>query len=701
MPESLRDAEPPSRGLREALHAFARSRTPLARWTRTLGFATLVGWLGGLAALALANGLHACVPLLIGNFVRPGSPQMLELRWEILLLPALGALVSGLVVRAILGAYGGQGTDQLVHAFHHENGRLGLPTPALKAVAAVGVISTGGSAGPEGPIAALGAALGSSIGRALDLEPREVRVLLVAGCAAGVGAVFGCPLGGALFAASVLYRQPAFEATALVSAFVASAIGYSTFATFWGTHTRVLAQADSLAFSSASELPVYVVLGLACGLTAIFYGFCLKTAERGFAAWRLTPWLKPAIGGLATGAIACLVPQVVDGEYRSVQAIFDGSFFAGGDQGAALHWAGLLALIVVAKCAATGLTVGSGSAGGVLGPSVAIGGFVGAAVGALLSAVAPELVPETLRRALVPVGMASVLASSMRIPIAAMAMVMEMTGSFGLIVPLMLATMTAYIVGHRFGIVSSQVPSPAESPAHAGDIVVALLERYHVEEVMDRAWPHHAMPATPLGAILASLPTGVRPMVPVLASGRLVGIISVPELRHVFDDPEIPSVVIAADLVSGAPACLQPRDTLYDAVTLFQERGLEAVPVVADLETRRFVGMLTRSSVYDTLKGHLERMRASLLSEHAGIAAIEEQSELVHLLGAMSSVETGSVERVPVGPELAGRSLREIDYRKTHGAEVLAIQTRERRFLCPPDPSRPLVEGDVLLVLGS
>jgi uncharacterized protein with PhoU and TrkA domain len=111
--------------------------------------------------------------------------------------------------------------------------------------------------------------------------------------------------------------------------------------------------------------------------------------------------------------------------------------------------------------------------------------------------------------------------------------------------------------------------------------------------------------------------------------------------------------------------------------------------------------MLTRSSVYDTLKGHLERMRASLLSEHAGIAAIEEQSELVHLLGAMSSVETGSVERVPVGPELAGLSLREIDYRRTRGAEVLAIQTRERRFLCPPDPARPLAEGDVLLVLSS
>lgn len=701
MPRTERDAEPPARGFRDALRAFARSRTPLARWTRTLGLATLVGWLGGLAALLLAGGLHAGVPLLIGNFVHPESPGMLEPRWEILLLPAFGALVSGIVVRAILGSYGGQGTDQLVHAFHHENGRMALPAPALKAAASVGVISTGGSAGPEGPIAALGAALGSSIGRALGLEPREVRVLLVAGCAAGVGAVFGCPLGGALFAASVLYRQPAFEAPALVSAFVASAIGYSTFASFWGTQTRVLAHTDSLAFASAAELPAYVFLGLVCGVTAIFYGFCLRAAERGFAALRLTPWIKPALGGLLTGAIACLAPQVMDGEYRTVQAAFDGSFFAGPEQGAWLYWAGLLALLVVAKCAATAATVGSGSAGGVLGPSVAIGGLVGAAVGSLLTALAPELVPDSLRRALVPVGMAGVLAAAMRIPIAAMAMAMEMTGSFGLIVPLMLATMSAYIVGRRFGIVSSQVPSPAESPAHAGDIVVALLERYHVEEVMDRAWPHRAMPSTPLGAIVASLPSGVRPVVPVLASGRLVGIVSVAELRNLLDDPEIPSVVIAADLVSGAPACLEPRDTLYDAVALFQQRGVDAVPVVEDRETLRFVGMLTRSSVYDTLRGHLERMRASLLREHAGIAAIEEQSELVHLLGAMSSVETGSVERVPVGPELTGRSLREIDYRRTRGVEVLAIQTRERHFLCPPDPARPLAEGDVLLVLSS
>jgi hypothetical protein len=109
--------------------------------------------------------------------------------------------------------------------------------------------------------------------------------------------------------------------------------------------------------------------------------------------------------------------------------------------------------------------------------------------------------------------------------------------------------------------------------------------------------------------------------------------------------------------------------------------------------------MISRAHVYENVKGSLGHMRESLLREHAGLAAIEEQSELVHLVGAMSTPDTGSVDRVPVSAELIGHSLREIDYRRAYGGQVLAIQTRERSLLCPPDPARPLAAGDVLLVL--
>jgi chloride channel protein, CIC family len=685
--------------LRARARYLVRTQHPLARWSRTLGLAVLVGWLSGLAALALATGLRSGADLLIGRFAAPGSAHVFRFRWQILLLPAAGGLLSGLLARVLAGREKGQGTDQMVHAFHHGNGTLRLRSPAVKAATAVGVISSGGSAGPEGPAAALGAAIGSAVGRLCGLTPRELRALLVAGCAAGVGAIFGCPLGGALFAASVLYRQPEFEGSALVSAFIASAVGYSTFHAFWGTGTRVLSHTESLAFASAGEMPVYALLGLVCGATAIVFSVCIRRSERAFAALPLPGWLKPGLGGLLTGAIACLVPQVMDGEYRFVQGIFNGSLLTITRPDQWLVWAGVLGLVVVAKCVATGTTVGSGAPGGLLGPSVAIGGIAGGALGALLTALAPGLVDDSLRRALVPVGMAGVLAASMRTPIAAIAMVMEMTGGFGLIVPLMLATMIAYVIGHRFGLVSAQTPTSAESPAHAGDAVVSLLERHRVAEVMDAHWPYRVHPATPLAAILRSLVPGVQPTVPVLSDERLVGLISMAELSHVLQEPEVPGILIAADLAARPGPALEPGDSLYEAVTLFQELGLDAVPVVADARERRYLGMISRAHVYETVKGSLGHMRESLLREHAGLAAIEEQSELVHLVGAMSTPDTGSVDRVPVSAELIGRSLREIDYRRTYGGQVLGIQTRDRRLLCPPDPARPLAAGDVLLVL--
>jgi CIC family chloride channel protein len=683
------------------LRWLARTRHPVARWGRTLALAVLVGWLAGLAALALASGLHVGAGLLVGRFAAPAGVELGRFELAILLLPAAGGLFSGLVVRWLARGARGAGTDQMVDAFHHRDGRLALRVPAVKAAAAVGVISSGGSAGPEGPIAGLGAAIGSSAGRLVGLAPREVRVLLVSGCAAGVGAVFGCPLGGALFAASVLYRQPEFEGSALVSAFVASAVGYSTFDAFAGNHGRVLSHAESLAFGGAAQIPVYVLLGLACGATAIFLWLCLTRVERAVARFRLPGWLEPAFGGLLTGAIACLVPQVMDGEHRFVNAIFSGALASDAAQAEWTRLAAFLALVVAAKCVATGTTVGSGAAGGVLGPSVAIGGMVGATLAALLASLAPELVDAPLRRALVPVGMAGVLAAAMRTPIAAMAMAMEMTGGFGLIVPLMLVTMTAYVVGRRFGLIDAQTPSSAESPAHAGDAVVALLERFRVADVMDTAWPQRALPSTPLAALVESLRPDVAPVVPVISGERLVGTVSMAELRHVLDESELPRVLIAADLLSEAYAAVEPRDTLYDAVSLFQELAVDALPVVEDRRGARYLGVVARSHAYEAVRDHLERLREGLLQEHAGLAVLEHESELAGLLGGMSSLETGRLERVRVGSDLAGRSLREIDFRRHRGGAVLAIRTREGGLLCPPDPERALRVGDALVVLRS
>ena len=671
------------------------------RLTRLIALSVLAGIAAGTAASALAAALRLGTSGIVGRVIELGGAETLPFDPALLLLPALGGLLSGLLVQRLAGLPIQQGTDQMVLAFHRHDGVLSLRGPAIRAAAAVGVISFGGSAGPEGPIAGLGAAIGSTVGRLLGMTPRERRALLIAGCAAGVGAIFHCPLGGALFATSVLYRRPEFEGSALVPAFVASAVGYATFSSLSGSGAYLFHDANELVLASALEIPIYLVLGLSCGAVAALFGASFRRVEAFFAGLAAVPvWLRPALGGLAAGAIACVLPQVMDSEYRMIQNALTGELFTGA-AGArdALGWAALLAAIVVAKCIATSFTVGSGGAGGVLGPSLFLGGAVGASLGALLQGAWPELGNEALRQALIPVGMAGVLAASMRTPIAALVMVVEMTGSFGLIVPLMLVVVTAYGVGRRYGLVAEQLPSPADSPTHAGDLLVSLLERVHVGDSARSVWPAVVEPATPLARIVAALPSGQPPTAIVVEAGRVRGVISFAELRQLVDEVELLPIAIAADLMTTRFASLAPDETLYDALGVFQRSGADALPVIG--VDGELLGVLTRGDVHEIVAQRLAAVRTDLLREHSGLAAIDEHGQLAHLLSGLPPAEAGRIERVPVAREWIGRSLREIDFRAALGGTVLAVHTADKRFLCPPDPGRALAAGDRLVVLSA
>lgn len=679
--------------LRAALRIRPRARLNL--------LSALAGIAAGAAAAALAGLLHFGAESLIGRFAELGGPEVFTPSWALLLLPAVGGLVSGLVVQRIAALPPQQGTDQMVTAFHARDGVLPLRGPSIRAAAAAWVISCGGSAGPEGPTAGLGAAIGSSIGQRFGVKPRERRSLLIAGCAAGVGAIFHCPLGGALFATSILYRRPEFEGSALVPAFVASAAGYATYTLLAGFDAYLFERADQLVFRGALDLPAYLLLGLACGGAAVLFGTTFRRLRGFFSRLAGVPlWLRPALGGLATGAVACALPQVMDGEYRLIQDALDGSLFQSsiGGERSPLVWAALFAAIVVGKCVATGFTAGSGASGGLLGPSLFLGGAVGAALGALAQAAFPNADLEPLRQALIPVGMGGVLAGTMRVPIAAIVMVVEMTGSYGLIVPLMLVTVMAFGVARRHGVVDGQLASAADSPTHAGDLLVNLLEQVHVRDVAAK-WPAVVSRSTPLAQIVSQLPKRQPATAVVVDGGRVRGVISFAELRQLVSESELMPIAIAEDLMSARFDSVAESDTLYDALEKLERARAEALPAL-DAEGR-FRGMLTRSAAYAHVSRKLAAVRKDLLREHAGLAAFEEHSQLAQLVAGLPAAETSRIDHVPVAPEWIGRSLREIDFRRARGATVLAVHTADKRFLCPPDPARNLEAGDRLVLLGS
>ncbi|MBI2922977.1 MAG: chloride channel protein [Planctomycetes bacterium] len=414
------------------------SHTP-ARLALMALWSLATGILAGLAARALDSSLAFGIPRLIGTVARPQDAAFLLFDWRLLAMPAAGGLVSGLVVTFLCRPMKAHGTAILIDAFHNHGGRLALRDAVFKALAAVGVISLGGSVGKEAVIAVLCAAIGAGVADALGMSRRQRRVLLVAGCGAGVGAIFKCPLGGALFACTVLYREPDIEADGLMPSIIASVTAYSVFVSIGGMGHRLLSGTGSLTFSRPSELPAFVLLGLACAVAGVVFSLAIRGVARTARALRVPAWLAPMAAGL----------------------------------------------------------------------------LVGAATGAALAAALPGVFPESLREAMIPVGMAGMLSASLRVPLAAVVMVMEMTGSYGLIVPLMLTSVAAYAVGRRWGVYPEQVAGLENSPAHAGEALVSRLDTLRVADFLRASWPHVVQPADTVQAILTGLPAGPTPLLAV------------------------------------------------------------------------------------------------------------------------------------------------------------------------------------------
>ncbi len=693
--------------MRPIEHILSRLPRPAARWSRLFGLGVGVGILGGLAASVLEWGLHHGSALLVGRIANDLSGTgTFQFAWPILLLPMLGGLISGICVWRFCPESLGHGTDALTRAFHRNMGNLPVKGPMIKGIATVGVISCGGSAGPEGPIAAFGAGIGSAIGRVFGLTPQERRILLVAGCAAGVGAIFRCPLGGALFATSLLYREEEFESDAMVPSFVASVLGYTTFMTIQGglgSMEPLLPGGTALTFSDARQLIPYALLGPLCGLVALFFGVCLRTIEHHIMPRIPLPrWALPAIGGLATGGLACILPQVMDGRYAFIRNAITGEGFGGLERMAEMgwwHWAALFGAVALAKCLATSLTVGSGASGGVLGPSVFIGGSVGAFLGAVCEAMYPGVFPEGLRMALIPVGMAGVLAAAMRTPLAAIVMVTEMTGSYGLIVPLMLVCMSAYVVGRRWGLNSEQVRTSAESPAHAGDAIVHMLETWKVSQLMEPVWEDTVAPDTPLKEMVKRITPGTRPVFAVARDGRLLGIVSVPDIRRIMEQPELADAVIAMDMMTERLETVSPELDVYQAMAEFKRGNHLVLPVISRGKESRWLGMLSRERVFQAIRDNLAETQEQMFREHAGLAAIEQEGQLQQLVMGVSPMGQDMIQRLLVPMDAVGRSLREADFRRHYGAQVIAIEQPDGRIECPPNLDRPLETHQRLLAV--
>ena len=496
--------------------------------------------------------------------------------WLLFLLPAIGGLLSGLIVYTWAPEAEGHGTDAFIDAFHNKQGFVRTRVPFIKGIASVITLATGGSAGREGPIAQIGSGIGSWFARTLKLNVRERRLMLLAGCAGGLGAIFRAPLGGALTSVEVLCRED-LEAEGVVLSIISSSVSYAIFTSIFG-HQPIFA-IPSIHFSSGFELLLYAVLGLVCvpfGYIYVktFYGL----RDRFFRKLPIRRALIPAFGGILVGLIALWQPQVMSGGYGTIQKALMGQLPIA-----------LMFILAFLKIAATSFTISSGGSGGVFGPSLFIGAMLGGAVGQLAHAWFPGIVSSPGAFALV--GMAAFFAGVAKAPLGALLMVCEMTGGYQLIVPIMFTSVVAILLSQRWSLYEKQVLNKFHSPAHRSDRVINILRELSVKDLHRPDAPVTILPEDMSFGQLRRLLTNTREsFFPVVDdSFHLMGILSVPEIRSVIFEESVLDLLILRDLVLP-PVSVAPDESLSDALLKFLETGFGQIPV-EDNETG-VIGMI-------------------------------------------------------------------------------------------------------------
>ena len=566
---------------------------------RTVVLGALVGVLAGLAAAVFYALTTIGVRVLLDDWAGAGlahPDSSVELWsdkepspwrwWLIVILPAAGGLASGLVSHWWAPEVGGGGIDPYVRSFHHDGGCMRRRVPFAKLLATTFTVSTGGAVGREGAIMQIGSGLAASVGRALRLSPRERRILVICGGAAGVGALFRAPLAGAIGAIEVLYTED-FESDALVPSIISSVTAFAIFTMIFG-NGRLFGELPYALRHPAEMLP-YVAVGVACGPTAAIHVSALGFARRQLERVSIPRWALPALGGFGVGVLGIVDARLLGDGYGLFQDALSGQVTVF-----------VLALLLLGRVAASALSVGSGGSGGLMAPTLVIGGLMGAIVGAGVQSVWPDLVPDT--GAYVVVGMAGLFAGVANTPIASVLMVSEITGSYELLAPAMLVTGVSMLVTRRFSLYEDQVRDRFHSPAHRAELTVNVLENLSVRRVFDRFDPRSGAPidvTTPMSAVRARLSEAPLPILPVCdAAGALVGQLTLDDVREgIFVTEEMDDIVMAADMMSPL-ATARPDDNLHRALIKFIETGQHILPVVdPELNPDQVLGFLTQDAI--------------------------------------------------------------------------------------------------------
>jgi CIC family chloride channel protein len=514
--------------------------------------------------------------------------------WLIPIVPMIGGIIVGPIVYYYAKEAKGHGVPEVMAAVALKSGSIRPRVAVAKAIASAICIGSGGSAGREGPIVQIGAALGSTIGQYLHLSGERVKVLVGCGAAAGISAVFNAPIAGMFFALEIILGDFAIGtfAPVILASTLSSVVSRAIFL------DKPSFQVVPYNLVSAAEIPLYIILGVLCGIIAYLFIKALYSFEDVFDyKLKIPNVLKPALGGILLGLLGLFAvrtgitvlnsasPPIFSDGYETISAV--------------LHNRGLLGVLLILaffKIIATSLTLGSGNSGGIFAPSLFMGAMGGGAFGLVVHTIFPTLTAAPGAYALV--GMAAVVAGTTHATITSILIVFEMTGDYKIVLALMIACVFATLVSKRLSRESIYTMKLVRQGIKlSGGKDVYLLDFMKVRDVM-RLEIEGIPKNTELWNVYRHFAESDVNSVPVLNDdGSFYGIIYLKDLRSVLDKHEADHLIIASDIATRNLITLTDEDNLSAAFQAFGLRDNEVLPVISKSGPPEVKGLIYRADL--------------------------------------------------------------------------------------------------------
>ena len=544
----------------------------------------LVGLLGGLAAVILKYLVH-----LMEELSRNMASQV-PYHYSFLLLPAVGILFTVVYQHLVNRDKMQKGIGNVLMNIKRNKANIPHDNAYAHLISSSLTVGFGGSSGLEAPIVVTGAAIGSNAGRFFKLTTYEKTVLLAAGSAAGIAAVFNSPIAGVLFALEILIGE--ITIPTFIPLLIASASGIVVAKLLNSRQLFHLVTEGWL----MQALPFYVILGVLSGLIAVYINKVGHGLEKGILL-KYNRYIRAVAGGLMLGVLILLFPPLLGEGYHYLQAILNGNIDVLKEESLyadllSQPWAMLvfIAALVLIKIIAAGITLGSGGNGGTFAPTM----FTGAFLGLLLAYGVNQTGLIHLNTSnFIAVGMAGALSGVLHAPLTAIFLIAEITGGYLLFIPLMVVSAISYIIARLFNPHNAYWHTLIHEKDIHPDQDYSMLNTIQLDTLINKQYTtlKRDMPIAEFYNILSS--TNVNIFAVVGDAGQLEGVIWMDEIRKQMFDANKPGAVVA-DIMVNPPAVISYNQPVNSVMNVFDNLDVWQLPVV---HNDKFVGFVSKSAL--------------------------------------------------------------------------------------------------------